>query len=115
MKLGLRLADRFALHSVLPTEGHVLEIKAVRSLREELMPDQEEQRAVGMVINDRGQPQWPAEKEGTPRGFTISETVFDIVRRELKALDGKGKIRDGHLKIYEVFVDNDFQKDKKDK
>ena len=115
MKLGLRLADRFALHSVLPAEGHVLEIKAVRSLREELLPDQEEQKAVGMMVNDRGQPQWAADKEGAPREFTINETVFDIVRRELKALDGKGKIRDGHLRIYETFVDNDYQKDKKEK
>jgi hypothetical protein len=111
MKVALRLADRFALHSVLPTEGHILEIKAVKPLRDELLPDVEEQREVGMIINDRGQPQWPADKEGKPREFKVDETVFDIVRRELKKLEEKSKIRDGHLRIYEIFVENDFQKE----
>ena len=112
MKVKLGLGDRFALHSVLPTEAHVLELKAMELLRAGLLPNAAEQEKIGMIINAQGQPQWPKEKELKLHIFEIEETVFDIVRRELKKLEEKAKLREGHLQIYSIFVEKDFDKGK---
>jgi len=112
MKVKLGLNDRFALHSLLPNEAHVLELKAMKPLRAALLPTATEQEEVGMIINAQGQPQWPKDKELAPRAFEITETVFDIVRVELKKLSDKGKLREAHLAIYSIFVEKDFDKGK---
>lgn len=112
MKVKLTLNDRFALHSVLPQEAHILELKAMELLRAGLLPDAKEQQEIGMIINPQGQPQWPKDKELKLKVFEVNEIVFDIVRKTLKALEEKGKTREGHLKIYSIFVENDFEKGK---
>ena len=114
MKVKLNMADRFALHSVLPAEAHIIELKAMKPLREALLPDADEQKTMGMVINAQGQPQWQREQEGKPKSLDVPEVVFDIVRRELKKLEEANppKLREGHLHIYEIFVENDYPKEK---
>lgn len=110
MKVKLDLSDRFTVHSLLPQEAHILELKAMEPLRVNLLPDAKEQEEVGMIVNAQGQPQWPKDREPAPRVFEITETVFDILRRELKALEKKGKLRTGHLNVYSIFVEKDFIK-----
>lgn len=114
MKLKLTLNDRFALHSTLPQEAHILELKAMELLRAGLLPDAKEQEEIGMVVNAQGQPQWPKDKELKLKVYEINEIVFDIVRKALKKLEKAEppKLREGHMHIYDIFVDNDFEKGK---
>ena len=113
LKVKLSVNDRFALHSVMPAEAHVLELKAMKPLKEALLPDAEEQKELGMVINAQGQPSWPKDREKSQKSFEVPEIVFDIVRKQLKELEEKAKLRDGHLAIYEIFVENDYPKKEK--
>ena len=108
MKMELNFRNRFGLHAVLPTKAHVLALKLTKALREELLPDADEQKASGMMVNPQGQPRWEANDEPAPRTFEISKPVFDLVRTELKAREAKGEIDLGLLELYEMFVDNDY-------
>ena len=112
MKVNLGVGDRFALFSILPQEAHVLELKAMRPLRDALLPTAEEQQAMGMTINAAGQTQWVKGQEAPAMDFEINEILFDIIRKELKKLETAGKLPDKQLGLYETFVEKDFKKGK---
>jgi len=112
MKVTLTLADRFALHMVLPREANMLDLKALKPVREVLLPDVKERIEIGMVVNEKGQPQWEPDRERKALEVDIDQIVFGIIRVELKKLDADKKLQEGHLNLYDVFVENEFDKGK---
>jgi len=112
MKVKLNVADRFALGMVLPREANMLDIKAMKPVREVLIPDTKERIELGMIINEQGQPQWDPDRERKQIEVDIDQIVFGIVRTELKKLNDNKKLQEGHMNLWEIFVEKEFDKGK---
>lgn len=100
--MKLNFLERFVLLNVLPKEGTYLTLKALRELREQLSPTEEEQKATGLRSDDQGRVAWDATKDH-PVDIPISLAMTALISEELRRLDSAKQLTDQHLSIYEKF------------
>ncbi len=100
----LKVAERFALLTVLPEKGDFLDMRKINELRDELNLTAEEITKFEAKSNKDGVT-WNAKKD---RGvnFTFGERATDIIVTALKALNESRQLEGRHVTLYEMFVEN---------
>jgi len=99
----LNVADRIALLGVLPAEGNFQTLKLLRTLRETLSFTEKENtdlaiKQVGGMIT------WDSDFD-VPISIHVPDLLFDAICEQLNKLDSEGKLVDGHVSIWEKFIE----------
>ena len=102
--MKLTVVERIALLGILSAEGNFATLRIVRELRESLSFTEDEAKRLDVKV-DGTRIQWDTAKE-TPGGeeVKIGERATDIIVAALKDLDGKKKLTQQHMSLYEKFV-----------
>ena len=105
----LDVHERLALISMLPSEGDYKALKTIRRAREMLSFTPEEMKTLEMVnATDAGGKQrvnWnPAKVHEVVKDCPIDEYTTNLFRDELAKLNGKDKLTEQTMSIYEKFV-----------
>lgn len=100
MKANLTIADRFAILSVLPTEGNFATLKIVRKLREQLSLTEVEIKDYN-VKQTGDQISWQKSEKMTEMEF--GEFAEEMIADSLKRLNDANKLQEKHFNIYGQF------------
>jgi hypothetical protein len=106
--MNLSVLERLKLLDLLPSEGNIGEIRIVRELREMLEPDDEdEQRGLKIEVTDDGNIKfdWGDATGGWERPYEFSHKQHSIVARSLEELNKHRTLTEGHISLYEKFVE----------
>lgn len=109
-KYELGVADRLNLLGVLPVEGDYKTLKYLRTLREELGFDVEEQENLKFKT-ENGMHMWNTENEVKVE-LDIEKPIEEEVIAKLKKLNEDKKLRDNLIPLYELFVEKEENPDK---
>ena len=103
--MKLNFMDRMMILNSLPEKGSFLTIKAIRVLREVLVPTDEETKEWNIVENlESGQIKWDMNVD-TTKEVEISERAFVMISDKLKEMDKADELTANHENIYSLFVD----------
>ena len=111
MKITLNMRERLTLLNLLPIESHILVMKMLRKVKEELgFNDIEIRRHRIKMNNETGHVTWSGDCR---RELDIPNAIRDLVVERLKDFEKEGKIRDEHIDLWDKFVlgDNDETSD----
>ncbi len=100
MVIDLKISERIALWKLLPDQGNIVTIKAVRCFREaiSMAVDIED----GGVVQDGEQLTW---EEDYTKPFDVSPAVNKIVTKALEDLDSQEKVTDDLIGLWDKFVE----------
>lgn len=100
MVIDLKISERVALWKLLPAEGNIVTVKAVRCFREaiSLAPDIDE----GGVVKDGDDLKWAADYT---KPFDVSGVICKIVIEALQALESQSKITESLIGLWDKFVE----------
>ena len=99
--MDLSVVERLVLLSLLPQEGSYINLKLLRTAREELSFSDEE---VGILnfVQEGDQVRWNMGPD-IMKDVTIGEVVTLMIVDSLKKLDGEGKLKNDHFSLFEKF------------
>ena len=99
--MDLSVVERLVLLNLLPQEGSYINLKLLRTAREELSFSDEE---VGILnfVQEGDQVRWNMEAD-VIKDVTIGEVVTLMIVDSLKKLDGEGKLKNDHFSLFEKF------------
>jgi len=101
--MELSVVERLVLLNLLPQEGSYINLKLLRTAREELSFSDEEVRILNFV-QDGGQVKWDMGPD-IMKDVTIGEVVTLMIVDLLKGLDKEGKLKNEHFSLFEKFCD----------
>ncbi len=101
--MNLSVPDRMNLLTILPPQGDITTLRIVRKLREDLSFDEQEHEALGLVI-EGDQVRWDGTVE-LVKDVEIGEKATDIIVAALKAKDQEKALSEGHLHLWELFME----------
>ena len=101
MQLGI--IDRIQLLNILPEQGGIVTLRIVAELREALGFSESDITTAGIKQDEQGRITWNASEE-LEKDVTIGDTAKSIIVAALKDLDGKKKLTQQHMSLYEKFV-----------
>lgn len=101
MELGV--FDRLILINILPKEGDFTTLKIIREMRESLSFTEEEHKVLEFKFLEDGKVEWKQEAD-KPKEITLGEKATDIIVGVLSDLNGKKKLTDQHISLYEKFI-----------
>lgn len=102
MKVGLGLADRFALLGLLPAEGSYITLKLIRDLGNKLGLSDAEHTKYNVKI-EGNQVRWDL-SGNEPVEIEFGEAEAGLLSEALKKMDKDGKLEPKLLSVYEKFV-----------
>ena len=118
--MKLNLAERIAILQILPVEGDFTTLKILREVQSEVGFSEEDHKEFGIKkFNDKGeedpngtQVQWGAAgaKEVEKN---LGDKAKEMVREALLKLEGEKKLTPRHMTIYEKFVQEKAEEEKK--
>ena len=99
--MDLSVVERLILLNLLPQEGSYINLKLLRTAREELSFSDEE---VGILnfVQEGDQVRWNMEAD-VIKDVAIGEVVTLMIVDSLKKLDGEGKLKNDHFSLFEKF------------
>jgi len=99
--MDLSVVERLVLLSLLPQEGSYINLKLLRTAREELSFSDEE---VGILnfVQEGDQVRWNMEAD-VIKDVAIGQVVTLMIVDSLKKLDGEGKLKNDHFSLFEKF------------
>jgi len=104
--MKLTISERLILLGVLPKEGNFATLKIIRKLNEELSFNEDEFKKYD-IVQDGDQVRWDADADAKEqKDISIGEKATDIIVSSLRELDGKNKLNNKHITLYEKFVEN---------
>ncbi len=105
MEFGVK--ERLMLLSVMPGQGNLTTLRLVRRVREELGFDEEEHRALGLIIEGSSY-RWDddAEAKAGPKEIELGEVVRGMVLKAFEDLDAEERLELVHLDLYERFIES---------
>ena len=102
----LSVHDRLMILSLLPKEGNFTNLKLIRKAREALSFDEAEHLALNVREVEEGAERRMIWDNAVPdKDISLGEVVTQIIVKELKTLDEKGKLTADHMNIYEKFIE----------
>jgi len=108
MKYKLNVVERIALLNILPFEGNVVTLKIIKDLQSNLSFSEEEMKRFKMKNIRRPDggtfAVWDADLGEETKEIEIGDVAKDIIVEQLKALEGRKKLRMEMLTLYEKFV-----------
>jgi len=99
--MELTVVERLILLNLLPKEGSFINLKLLRTARENLSFDEKEVKTLNFVQNGE-QVSWDM-SANVIKEVEVGETVTNLIVTELKKLDGEGKLKDEHFSLFEKF------------
>lgn len=100
--MELNVIDRIVLLNLLPKEGNFANLKLLRTARESLSFNEDENKA--LAFRQAGeQILWTDNVVGS-KEIAIGEVATQLIVKELKRLDENGKLQQEHLSVYEKFL-----------
>lgn len=101
----LMMGERFSLLAILPKEGDFLTLKTLRELKEMLPPSEEEFEKLEFKKekDTPGAVRWKPEND-LPVELDFSNSMLEIIRNILEALDKNKALKETHFSLYEKFV-----------
>jgi len=103
MKTKFAIKDRLLIFAILPKEGDILTLKAVKSLREELAFTKEEKVKFDITFDkEMGKYTWNEEKP-YEKDLEITDEQSQLISSELESLNRQKKLRIEHIDLYERF------------
>ncbi len=101
--LKFSVLERLILLNVLPQEANFFNFKLLRVVKEELSFTEEENKLLNFRQVDK-QTVWDDTVQ--PKEIVIGEVVTEMIKKALKELDGKEKLTQDHISLYEKFIEN---------
>ncbi len=100
MVIDLKISERLALWDLLPKQGNIVTIKAVRCFREAISmePDIDE----GGVIENEKRLNW---EEDYIKPFDVPPAIYKIVTDVLQKLDSESKLTETQIGLWDKFVE----------
>jgi len=99
--MDLSVVERLILLNLLPQEGSYINLKLLRTAREELSFSDEE---VGILnfVQEGDQVRWNMGPD-IMKDVAIGQVVTLMIVDSLKKLDGEGKLKNDHFSLFEKF------------
>lgn len=95
----------FVLELISGHEDHYQSLKQLRVDREGLSISEEESKQIGAKLQPDGRLGFnPAAADTLVKDVPLSEYTTSLVRSKLSDMEGKGKLLDHYISIYEKFV-----------
>ena len=104
MKFSLNVLERLKLCPLLPPEGNIITLRMVRTLVEKLGLSAEELTKYEVVVLDEktGQVRWN-DAGMIPTDIELEDAEIELIKKQLKDLDAKGKLTPELISVYEKF------------
>ncbi len=100
MVIDLKISERLELWKLLPAQGNIVTIKAIRCFREAISMGADIED--GGVVQEGEQLTW---KDDYTKPFDVSPTINKIVTKALEDLDSQEKITDDLIGLWDKFVE----------
>lgn len=100
MVIDLKISERIALWKLLPEQGNIATVKAVRCFREaiSLTADIDD----GGVVQDGDQLSWAVDYT---QPFDVPPAIYKIVTDALQALESSNKLTESLIGLWDKFVE----------
>ena len=107
--MKLEVHERIALMQLLPTEGDYAGLKSIRVAREMISFDKDEldfyEITSGVGADGNSFTNWnPKKAMEQVKDVPVDEFITNLIRKILADLEGKGKLTDQTISLYEKFV-----------
>jgi len=111
--MNLSVIERIILLGILPKEGSFANLRLLRSVKEDLSFDENENKLLKFRQNE-GNTMWDDVKmvDGKPipmvpeRKFAIGSVVTGLIVSALNDLNKQQKLTEQHFSLYEKFIDS---------
>jgi len=100
----LTIKERLVLLNLLPSEGDFTTLRIVRELREALSFSEAEHVEYGLTVSPEQVVAWRQECDSDEKEVELGMVANSIIIERLKELDGRKKLTDAHLDVYDRFV-----------
>jgi len=101
MEFKLNVLERLVVLNVLPKEGSFVTLRVIRGIIEKVGYSPQEISDFE-ITEFEGQTQWNT-NGNVPKSFELSEVEVDIIRKQLKKLDGENKLVQEMFSTFEKF------------
>ena len=101
--MKLNVMERMALLNILPPEGSITVMKLLRVLREDLSFNEKEHAAL-QFKQENDMIQWKQDAD-VVKDVKIGEIMTELIKKELKKLNDEEKLTDGHIDLYDKFIE----------
>ena len=98
----LSILERLIVLHLLPKEGSFANLKLLRVAKESLSFNEEENKALNFR-QEGEQIKWD-NVVVTDKEIEVGEVVTQMIVKELKKMDGEGKLIEEHVGVYEKFI-----------
>lgn len=95
-------SDRVYLSDILPQESNIVDLRIITDLRQKLGASEEEIKKYGITV-EGNKINWKQKFEAE---IEIGERANEIIKKKLILLNEQNKLKEGHLKLYERFIEN---------
>ena len=99
----LSVLDRVVILSILPAEGNMVTLLALRQLKESVVFSEFENSKLDVKIED-GNLFWNKEKEEN-KDVEVSDTMLTVIQNALKKMDAEGKLTEQMIDTYQKFIE----------
>ena len=103
MTYSLTVIDRVILLNILPKEGNMVTLLALRSVKEALVFSEAENLALEVKMED-GNLFWNKDAEQS-KDIEINGTMLSMIVDALKKMDAEGKLSETMIDTYQKFID----------
>lgn len=107
--MRLTIPERISLLGILPREGNIITLRIIRKLQERLSFTETEMTRWKMVNTShpdgRVSITWDEDFAKEEVDIEIGENATAIIKRELRIVEGQGKLRYDAISIYEKFLE----------
>ena len=100
--MKLNVLERIVVSEILPKEGSFMNLKLVRTVKEELSFSEEENKA--LEFNQIGTSLKWKENVIEDKEFNFGEVVTKLIISKLKELDESEDLTENHFSLYEKFI-----------
>jgi hypothetical protein len=102
--MELNVTERLMLLNMLPVEANITTLRLLRTLKEDLSFNEEENKSLNFV-QDGEQLRWNIEAAETVKDVTIGEIMTVLIAGILTKLNTEEKLTEGHINLYDKFMD----------
>jgi len=101
--MKLNVVERLMLLNILPPEGSITIMKLLRVLKEELSFSEKEHKLLEFK-QEEGQVFWKQDAD-IEKEVKIGEIMTETIKKELKKLNDEEKLTEGHIDLYDKFME----------
>jgi len=109
--MKLNIAERIALLQILPAEGDIVTLRVLGDMQKEIGFSEEIIKECDIVTKDQ-QVTWNA-KGAKEAEIKLGDKASEIIKEALLKLDKEKKLKREHVTLYEKFVQDKVEEEKK--